>query len=156
MCRSTISEVSITSAIAASRAGATSFTRELFEEQWTPQRVAEFVNERRNATVATVSAAGQPHAAVVIVASTGDEIYFTVHPESVLCRNIVGNNRIAVSVCDSVHAVMCQGRAVRVGSATDLSGLLAELASVTRSGTFTPPGWDGFIYRVELSRLVAN
>ena len=39
------------------------FTRELFsEDQWTPERVAEFVNERRNATVASVGAGGQPHA----------------------------------------------------------------------------------------------
>ena len=135
--------------------GASPFTRELFEERWTPESVAEFVNERRNATVASVSTAGQPHAAVVIAASHGDEIYFTVHPDSVLCRNITGNDRIALSVCDSNHAVMCQGRAVRVGAAPDLSALIDELASATRS-TFTPPDWTGFIYRVELRRLVAN
>jgi Pyridoxamine 5'-phosphate oxidase len=85
-----------------------------------------------------------------------DEIYFTVHPESVLFRNIAGNDRIAISICDSIHAVMCQGRAVRVGTAAELSGLIGELASLTRGGTFTPPGWEGFVYRVELRRLVAN
>ena len=93
---------------------------------------------------------------MVIAASAGDEIYFTVHPESVLSRNISGNDRIAVSVCDSVHAVMSQGRAVRVGAAPDLADLIRELAAATGGGTFTPPGWAGDVYRVDLRRLVAN
>lgn len=146
----------IASAIEASASSSSPFTRELFEEQWTAQRVTEFVNERRNATIATVSDSGQPHAAVVIAASLNDEIYFTVHPESVLCRNIGGNDRIAISVCDSTHAVMCQGHATRVGSAPALPDLIADLAAATHSGNFTPQGWDGYIYRVELRRLVAN
>ena len=148
--------MSITEAIAASSAGASSFTRQLFEEQWTADRVASFVNERRNATIATVSQAGQPHAAVVIAASTRDEIYFTVHPDSVLARNLADNDRIALSVCDSVHAVMSQGRAVKVGSAADLAELIEELAATTRSAVFTPAGWDGDIYRANVRRLVAN
>ena len=151
-----ISDVGIASAIAASRTNASPLTRELFEDQWTSERVSDFINERRNATVATVNVTGQPHAAVVIAASIGDEIYFTVHPESVLSRNINSNERIALSVCDSTHAVMCQGRAVRVGRAADLSDLLSELASMTQRGSFTPPDWDGFVYRIELRRLVAN
>jgi len=151
-----ISDVGIASAIAASRTNASPLTRELFEDQWTAERVSDFVNERRNATVATVNVTGQPHAAVVIAASIGDEIYFTVHPESVLSRNINSNERIALSVFDSTHAVMCQGRAVRVGRAADLSDLLSELASMTQRGSFTPPDWDGFVYRIELRRLVAN
>jgi pyridoxine/pyridoxamine 5'-phosphate oxidase len=148
--------VSITEAIAASNAVASPFTRELFEEQWTADRVGSFVNERRNATIATVSTAGQPHAAVVIAASTGDEIYFTVNPDSVLARNIGNNDRIALSVCDSEHAVMSQARAVKVGAAPDLIGLVEELAAATSGGTFTPPGWHGDIYRADLRRLVAN
>lgn len=148
--------MSITEAIAASSAGASSFTQQLFEEQWTAGRVASFVNERRNATIATVNQTGQPHAAVVIAASAGDEIYFTVNPDSVLARNLADNDRIALSVCDSVHAVMSQGRAVKIGAAPDLAELVGELATATRSGTFTPPGWDGDIYRANLRRLVAN
>ena len=85
-----------------------------------------------------------------------DEIYFTVNPDSVLARNLGGNDRVAVSVCDSVHAVMSQGRAVRVGAAPELADLVGELAEAAQSGTFTPPGWDGDIYRVDLRRLVAN
>lgn len=148
--------MSITEAIAASNAVASTFTQQLFEDQWTADRVASFVNERRNATIATVSPAGQPHAAVVIAACVGDEIYFTVHPDSVLARNLSDNDRVALSVTDSVHAVMSQGRAVKVGAAPDLADLIGELATATRSGSFTPPGWDGDIYRANLRRLVAN
>ena len=128
----------------------------LFEEPWTADRVESFVNERRNATIATVSGAGQPHAAVVIAASVGDEIHFTVNPDSVLARDVAGNDKIALSVCDTVHAVMSQGRAVRVGAAEDLDELVGELSATTRRGTFTPPGWDGDIYRADIRRLVAN
>lgn len=148
--------MSITEAIAASNAAASAFTRELFEEQWTAGRVASFVNERRNATIATVSPAGQPHAAVVIAASMGDEIYFTVNPQSVLARNLAENDRIALSVCDSVHAVMGQGRAVKVGAAPKLTELVEGLAAASGSGTFTPTGWGGDIFRADVRRLVAN
>ncbi|MFZ9630039.1 MAG: pyridoxamine 5'-phosphate oxidase family protein [Ilumatobacteraceae bacterium] len=146
----------ITDAIAASNAAASPFTRELFEEQWTPDRVASFVNEQRNATIASVSLTGQPHAAVVIAASMGDEIYFTVNPKSVLARNLAENDRIALSVCDSVHAVMGQGRAVKVGAALNLTELVGQLAAATSCGTFTPHGWDGDIFRADVRRLVAN
>lgn len=148
--------MTISEAIASSAAVGSSFTRQLFEEQWNAERVASFVNERRNATIATVSQAGQPHAAVVIAASVEDEIYFTVNPESVLARNLAGNDRIALSVCDTAHAVMSQGRAVRTGAAPDLADLIAQLAAAARGGTFTPPGWDGDVYRADLRRLVAN
>jgi pyridoxine/pyridoxamine 5'-phosphate oxidase len=147
----------IDAAISASRARASTFTRELFaEDQWDAARVADFVNAQRNATVATVSSAGQPHAAVVIAASVDDEIYFTVNPSSVLARNLGDNDRIAVTVCDTRDAVMAQGRAARVGPALELAELIERLASRTTAGRFTPDGWDGDLYRVDLRRLVAN
>ena len=146
----------IAGAIAVSRARASVFTQSLFDEQWDAERVAGFVNERRNATIATVSSAGQPHAAVVIAASVGGEIYFTVNPSSVLARNLATNDRIALSVCDSVHAVMSQGRAERVGAAPDLAPLVESIAEATAAGRFTPDGWDGDIYRADIGRLVAN
>ena len=147
----------IEAAISASRARASSFTRELFEaDQWDAERVAGFVNARRNATVASVSTSGQPHAAVVIAASADDEIYFTVNPSSVLARNVLDNERIAVSVCDTKDAVMAQGRAVRVGPALELVELIRRLGALISSGQFTPDGWDGDVYRVDLKRLVAN
>lgn len=147
----------ISEAIDASLAGASDFARSLFgDDSWTAEQVSDFVNERRNATIATVNTNGQPHAAVIIAASVHDAIFFTVAPKSVLARNLTENDRIALSVCDSSHAVMGQGRAVRVGQAPELTELLAELAAATRSGIFTPAGWDGDIYRADLRRLFAN
>ena len=147
----------ISDAIAASLASASEFTRSLFgEESWTAEQVIEFVNTQRNATVATVNSSGQPHAAVVIAASVSDSIYFTVTPKSVLARNLAANDRIALSVCDSQHAIMGQGKAVRVGTAPELGDLIAELADASRAGKFTPDGWDGYVYRVDFRRLFAN
>lgn len=147
----------IADAIAASLAGASEFTRSLFgEESWTAQQVVEFVNRQRNATVATVNSSGQPHAAVVIAASVRDSIFFTVAPRSVLARNLAANDRIALSVCDSQHAIMGQGKAVRMGPALELGTLIAELADASQAGKFTPEGWDGDVYRVDFRRLFAN
>lgn len=148
---------SIAEALAASLAGASSFTQSLFGDgSWTAAQVSDFVNERRNATIATANANGQPHAGVVIAASVDDGIYFTVAPQSVLARNLAGNSRIAFTICDSVHAVMGQGAAVRVGPALELGPLIDDLATASRAGRFTPDGWDGDIYQIDIRRIFAN
>jgi hypothetical protein len=148
---------SISEALAASLVGASSFTRSLFAEgSWTATQVADFVNARRNATIATTNASGQPHAGVVIAASVDDHIYFTVAPQSVLARNLGGNDRIAFTVCDSAHAVMGQGAAVRVGPALELGTLIDDLAKASKAGRFTPDGWDGDIYQIDIRRIFAN
>ena len=57
-------------ALTASLEQATTFTSSLFaDDSWSGDRVVDFVNQRRNATIASVNQAGQPHAAVVIAAS---------------------------------------------------------------------------------------
>ena len=149
--------VTLSDALATSRDRATEFTRSLFaEEQWTADQVVELVNRQRNATIASVNTAGQPHAAVVIAGSVREAIYFTVHPSSVLARNLAANPRIGLSVCDPRHAVMVQGRAEAVGLAADLGPLLDELAAASSAGTFTPDGWDGWLYTVAIARIFAN
>jgi hypothetical protein len=62
--------LTLSDALATSRERATEFTRSLFaEDQWTAEQVVELINRQRNATIASVSPAGQPHAAVVIAGS---------------------------------------------------------------------------------------
>jgi pyridoxine/pyridoxamine 5'-phosphate oxidase len=148
---------SISEALAASLAGASSFAQSLFaDDSWTAPQVSGFVNERRNATIATTNANGQPHAAVVIAASVDDGIYFTVAPQSVLARNLADNARIAFTICDSAHAVMGQGTGVRVGPALELQTLVDDLATASAAGRFTPDGWDGDIYQIDIRRIFAN
>ncbi len=149
--------VTLSDALATSRDRATEFTRSLFaEDPWTAEQVVELINLQRNATIASVNASGQPHAAVVIAGSVRDGIYFTVHPSSVLARNLAANSRIGLSVCDPRHAVMAQGRAEAVGLAADLGPLVAELAEASTAGRFTPDGWDGSIYTVAIARIFAS
>lgn len=149
--------MTIIAAIETSRRRASSFSRSLFhDDRWSAAQVVRFVNEQRDATVASVGIGGQPHAAVVIAASVDDELYVTVHPASVVARNLAGNARVAASVCDRQHGVMGQGRAVRVGGVLDHGDLVDRLAAATTPGTFTPPGWDGDLYRIALAPLVAS
>jgi hypothetical protein len=50
-----------------------------------------------------------------------------------------------------------QGRAVRIGPASELTELIEHLAAHTASGCFSPGGWDGDLqYRIDLKRLVAT
>jgi hypothetical protein len=70
------------------------FTRSLFaDDSWSAVQVTGFVNSVRNATIATTSPSGQPHAAVVISGSVRDAIFVTVHPASVLARNLGTDSR---------------------------------------------------------------
>ena len=136
---------------------ATAFTRSLFEaDQWDAERVSSFVNTSRNVTVSSVTVAGEPHAAVVIGAVVDDVIHFTVAPRSLLARNLAHSPHIAFTICDRTHAVMGKGVAVLAARSLENPDLIASLAVVSVHGTFTPPGWDGLVYRVELDRIFAS
>ena len=136
---------------------ATPFTRSLFEaDQWNAARVVGFVNDCRNATIATVTAAGEPHAAVVIAAAVEDVIHVTVAPPSLLARNLTHNPRVAFTICDRSYAVMGTGVAVLAARSLDDPDLMGRLAAASASGTFTPPGWDGLVYRLEPDRIFAS
>jgi pyridoxine/pyridoxamine 5'-phosphate oxidase len=140
-----------------SLAQASPFTRALFaEDAWDAAQVAKFINEQRNITIATVTAAGDPHAAVVIAACLDEQVHFTVADESLLHRCIQRRSAIAFSVCDSAHAVMGKGTAVTAGRSLDDPALVERLARATTIGSFTPPAWDGLIFRVALERVFAS
>jgi pyridoxine/pyridoxamine 5'-phosphate oxidase len=141
-------------AIDRSMAGANDFTRAMFAElEWTADEVISFVNSVRSATIATANVNGAPHAAVVIAACHDEHIYFTVTPSSTMARNLVDRQAMAFSVCYADRSIMGQGRATLVGHAGDLPDLLAGLAASGSSGGFTPPGWDGLIYRIDIRRI---
>lgn len=136
---------------------ASPFTRSLFEtQQWDADQVAAFVNTNHNVTISTVTKAGEPHAAVVIAACLDKQIYFTVSPRSLLRRNLDREPRIAFSIADRSNTVMGTGTAVLVARSLDDPGLIERLASATDGGTFTPPGWDGLVNRIEIQRIFAS
>jgi len=136
---------------------ATPFTRSLFAaDQWDAARVAVFVNATRRITISTVTASLRPHAAVAIGACSEGEIFFTVAPQSLLWRNLARSPHIAFSVCDRAHAVMGRGVAALAGRSSESPDLMWRLAKASVSGTFTPSGWDGLVYRIEPSRIFAN
>jgi hypothetical protein len=140
-----------------SMANASAFTRSFMgSDQWDATRVADFVNATRNITIATVTGAGEPHAVVVIAACLDGVIHFTVHPESLLRRNLERQATIGFSVTTARNQVMGKGTAVLVARSLDDPGLIDRLAATSAAGRFTPAGWDGSIYRIELDRIFAS
>lgn len=141
-------------AIDRSMAGASETTRAMFGDLvWSADEVISFINSVRSATIATANDAGVPHAAVVIAACVDDDIYFTVTPESVMARNLAARNKMAFSVCYADKAIMGQGVAVLLGEAGELKELMSALAKTSKAGGFTPPGWEGMMYRIDLRRI---
>jgi hypothetical protein len=136
---------------------ASPFTRALFEHDTLDAAgVARMINAVRNLTVSTVTRAGEPHAAVVIAACVDGDIHFTVSDQSVLHRNLAHSPRVAFTACDRTHTLMGRGDAVAAARSLEDPGLIARLAAASDRGTFTPAGWDGSIYRIEIDRIFAS
>lgn len=148
---------SLQEAVERSQAGASEQTTSYFAHGFLDVgQVVEVINDTQAATIATVSHAGLPHAAYVIAACLDETIHFTVTPGSVLERNLDHQSRIGFTIVNQHHSIMGQGDAVRVARSLDAPDLLEALGQVTSSGTFTPPGWDGLVYRIEPRRLVGG
>jgi hypothetical protein len=140
-----------------SLSNASPFTRSLFEHgTLDAEGVEHLINAVRNLTVATVTDAGEPHAAVVIAACVDGDIHFTVSDRSVLHRNLTRSPRIAFTACDRTHTLMGRGDAVLVARSLDDPVLIARLAAASNSGSFTPTGWDGSVCRIEVDRIFAD
>jgi pyridoxamine 5'-phosphate oxidase-like protein len=144
-------------ALSRSLSQASPFTRSLFEDDTLDAPgVERMINTGRNLTVSTVTRAGEPHAAVVIAACVDGEIHFTVSDKSVLHRNLALSPRIAFTACDRTHTLMGRGDAVLASRSLDDPDLIARLAAASDSGMFTPAGWDGSVYRIEIDRIFAS
>ena len=68
------------------------------------QDVLRTIGRRSFATLATTSAAGQPHAAGVLYARSGDHLYVSTMRQSRKARNIIENPRVAVTIAVSPSA----------------------------------------------------
>jgi hypothetical protein len=136
---------------------ASPFTKSLFEDSdWDADRVCRFVNSTRNVTIATVTFGEEPHAAAVIGGCIDHTIHFTVSHGSLLERNLGHNPHVAFTICDPAHAVMGRGVAVLVTHSVDDPALIDRLAAASDKGRFTPPDWDGLIFRIEIDRIFAR
>ena len=137
--------------------GASAFTRSFMgDDQWDAAQVAGFVNSVRNITIATVTKAGEPHAVVTIAGCLDDRVHFTVHPESLLKRHLDRQPTVGFSVTTSRNQIMGKGTAVLVARSLDDPALIDRLATANEGGSFTPDGWDGLIYRIEIDRIFAS
>jgi general stress protein 26 len=121
-----------------------------------PELVRAAIAKRSYAVVATVSAAGHPHAAGILYATVGPDLYFSTDRGSRKGRNLAAHGRVGITVPvrrvpfgGPPSAVQLQGSAEVL--ATDdphVLGLVerGELKSITSHGELDRP--DGCIVRV--------
>jgi len=127
---------------------ASSFTKEILQRPLSAESIIQFVDDVHQLTVATASKIGVPHAAVVIAQCVDGEILFTVSRESVLHRNLVTDDRCAVTCVRDSSSLMGQGRAVTVGAYPALP------SSVHDKFGSRLDGYDGLIFRFAATRLL--
>jgi nitroimidazol reductase NimA-like FMN-containing flavoprotein (pyridoxamine 5'-phosphate oxidase superfamily) len=141
--------------LVASKEAASAYTRSLEGADRSPHEVEQFINHTQTITLAVVRKTGLPHAVPVIGACLDGEIFVTVSPGSVLANCLQRSPDVAFTVADLVHSVIGVGTAEEVGRISDLGELRARLDRASPFGQFAPEGWNGFIYRLQPSRLFA-
>ena len=78
--------------------------------------VHRILNEVKVASLATVRQTGAPHLAPVSFVLFNHYIYFTSRENSIKCRNILGNKRVALSIISPSEAILVDGEASIIGS----------------------------------------
>ena len=135
-----------------SMAGASSFTRGLFEGNgWTAQQVQDHCNEYASMTVATVGKDGRPHAAIVIAGCVDGTFYFTASPNSALLGNLRRDPSIAFTISDKV---MGRGTAQLAGRGYTMERIGRKTSKLMRD--LIEEGWRGYIYSIDVDRLFAQ
>jgi pyridoxine/pyridoxamine 5'-phosphate oxidase len=118
--------------------------------------VQAFINAVMAATVATVTADGQPHATVVLVACLDGTIIFTASARSLLLANLRRSPSVALTVTNPKHDVIVRGRATLLGQAADLPDLVGRLHRLSKRGRFTPEDWPGYFYAVAVEKMFVS
>jgi pyridoxine/pyridoxamine 5'-phosphate oxidase len=144
-------------ALESSLTNASPLTRSIFaRSRLTAVGVQRIINDVMGGTVATVSADGSPHAAIVLVACHDGTVVFTVSPSSRLLAHLHRNPVVALTVIAANHDVIVQGRAELLGKAADLPELVRGLHRLSKKGRFTPEGWPGYLYAIAIDKVFAS
>jgi hypothetical protein len=72
----------------------------------------ERLDTAQNIWIASVRPDGRPHMTPVWFAWVGGKLYVSIDPDSVKNKNIAHNPRVALSLEDGLHPVICEGTAV--------------------------------------------
>jgi|SRR5208282_1005489 len=79
------------------------------------ESVRRILNEVKVASLATVRENGAPHLAPVSFVLFDHYLYFTSKENSIKCRNILGNKRVALSIIGPREAILVEGEASIIG-----------------------------------------
>lgn len=137
--------------------GANTLIRELLEENhWDALEIQDFLNRTRDITIATVLRDGRPHASSVIGACLDGVIHFSVSFGSALFANLRRQPWVAFTVSGNDHVVMGRGVARLVARSLEDPDLVRKLGHATQLGRFTPEGWDGLVYAIDVERIFGS
>jgi PPOX class probable F420-dependent enzyme len=71
----------------------------------------ERLDAAQNIWIASVRPDGRPHLTPVWFAWAGGKLYVSIDPDSVKSKNIAHDPRVALSLEDGLHPVICEGTA---------------------------------------------
>ena len=86
----------------------------------TAQEAVAFVNEERNAIIATTKKDGSPHTAWNPVAYVDERLYFYSDPRSLCYRNLVRDGRLSIAIASGNRALFVEGDSEAVGQVKTL------------------------------------
>ncbi len=98
-------------------------------ERMDPHQLRHLLNELKVANLATVRPTGAPHVVPVSFVLSDWHLYFTTRRDSTKCRNIVKNNKVALSILGQKYVVVIEGTA-------EIRGPLEESMSSELSKAF--------------------
>ena len=144
-------------ALESSLVKASPLTRSIFSRsRLSALAVQRIVNDVMGGTAATITTEGRPHAAVVLVACHDGNMIFTASQHSRLLADLQRDAAVALTVIAPHHDVIVQGRAERLGKATDLPELMRALHRLSKKGRFTPHSWPGYLYTIDIDKIFVN
>jgi hypothetical protein len=130
---------------------ASSLTRGLFSQNaWDAQAVEDYLNEKGTISIATIGRDGEPHAALVVAGCQDGVIFFTASKGSAMLGNLRRQSALAFTVGEKIVG---KGEALLAGHLGDLDPFASGVSRALRD--LQSEGWDGYMYRIRLSRLFA-
>jgi uncharacterized pyridoxamine 5'-phosphate oxidase family protein len=108
-----------------------SFTRKIMPQTMTAREAISFINQERNAIIATVKRNGSPHVAWNPLAYVDDKLYTYADPNSVCFKNLIRNGKVSLAITSGNKAVFIEGESNKVGEVNKMIGtVLARIRSV--------------------------
>jgi uncharacterized pyridoxamine 5'-phosphate oxidase family protein len=140
-----------------------SFTRSIMPKTLSAPEVVSFINEKKNAIIATVRKNGSPHTAWNPVAYANAKLYAYGDPNSAFYKNAKRDGRVSLAIASGDKAVFIEGSAVEIAKVNEVIGTLLEcIRSMVKNwnpnSSYNYSSLEecqGSIFEVKISRILS-